>query len=77
MHADFMEHGATVIETVRATKPDVYLKVVASILPQQLEIKNDAFDAFSDAELTALVVAARSALGVSESGGSEANPTAH
>src|SRR6185437_4393246 len=33
MHADFMEHGTQVIETVRVEKPDQYLKVIASILP--------------------------------------------
>lgn len=37
MYEDFQEHGVTVIETVRTEKPDQYLKVVASILPKEIE----------------------------------------
>lgn len=77
MHDDFVQHGPQVIETVRIEKPDQYLKVVASILPKELNIKTDAFDGLTDEQLSALVVAARSALGVPESSGSEAPATAH
>lgn len=34
---DFAEHGVSVIAAVRADKPDQYLKVVASILPKEIE----------------------------------------
>lgn len=37
MLADFEQHGKSVIEAVRAEKPDQYLKVVASILPKEIE----------------------------------------
>jgi len=77
MHDDFVQHGAAVIETVRIEKPDQYLKVVASILPKELNIKTDAFDGISDEQLAALVVAARAALGLPEGSGSEATATAH
>jgi hypothetical protein len=40
LYADFVEHGPAVIEQVRVEKPDVYLKVTASILPQQVQIEN-------------------------------------
>jgi hypothetical protein len=76
LHADFMDHGPQVIEAVRTEKPDQYLKVIASILPKQLEIKNDAFEGMSDDELAALVAAARSALGIAEGERSD-TPTAH
>ena len=36
MLKDFSEHGELVISTVRAEKPDQYLKVVASILPKEI-----------------------------------------
>jgi hypothetical protein len=36
MLKDFSEHGELVISTVRADKPDQYLKVVASILPKEI-----------------------------------------
>ncbi len=67
LHDDFTIHGVSVIETVRVEKPDQYLKVVASLLPKQIEVKEGAFDGVSDEELAALVAAARSALGSVES----------
>jgi hypothetical protein len=70
LHDDFILHGKTAIETVRLEKPDQYLKVVASILPKQLEIKEGAFDAIGDEQLTALIAFATSALGIAEGSGS-------
>lgn len=40
LYADWQEHGVEVIQTVRNDKPDVYLKVVASILPQKIEVNH-------------------------------------
>lgn len=37
LYTDFKEHGVAAIETVRDQKPDQYLKVVASILPKEIE----------------------------------------
>ncbi len=37
MYADFKVHGPSVIAQVREEKPDQYLKVVASILPKEIE----------------------------------------
>lgn len=68
---DFDKNGAAAIEATRLTKPEVYVKVVASLLPKQIEIKENAFDGVSDEELAALVAAARSALGVVEPQGSD------
>jgi hypothetical protein len=53
MHDDFKTHGAAVIATVRADKPDQYLKVVASILPKQAEITINEYDAMDDGQLRA------------------------
>lgn len=68
LHADFEAHGEKVIEAVRKDKPAEYLKVVASLLPKQVEIREGAFDGVDDEQLAALVAAARSALGVTSSG---------
>ena len=38
MHADFAEHGVAAITAVREEKPDQYLKVIASILPRDLNV---------------------------------------
>ena len=77
LYADFQDHGEAVIEAVRTEKPDQYLKVIASILPKQLEIKEGAFDGVSDDDLAALIAAARSALGVAEGGTERGTETAH
>lgn len=74
---DFQEHGTAAIQTVRAEDPAAYLKVIAQIVPKELNITHDAFDGVSDEQIAALVAAARSALGVAESGGEEARATAH
>ena len=37
VYADWCEHGALAIQTVRQTRPDVYVKVVASLLPRQVQ----------------------------------------
>ena len=47
MHKDFIEHGPSVVEVVRIEKPDQYLKVIASILPKELEPSADLLDAIS------------------------------
>lgn len=36
---DFDKHGVSVIATVRAEKPDQYMKVIASLLPKELKIE--------------------------------------
>jgi len=47
MQKDFAEHGPSVVEAVRTDKPDQYLKVIASILPKELEPSADLLDAIS------------------------------
>jgi len=69
LQADFQENGTQAIVKVREDRPQDYLKVIASILPKQIEVKEGAFDGISDEQLAALVAAARSALGVAEDGG--------
>lgn len=51
MLADWEQHGVKVIQTVRAERPDVYLKTVASILPQQLNVKVSEWDDLTDEQL--------------------------
>lgn len=48
---DFDAHGPVVIETVRLEKPDQYLKVIASILPKELNVTVNEFDEMTDDEL--------------------------
>ena len=56
---DFAAHGVEAIQRVRTERPDVYLKVVASILPRESKLtiddkKRDATD-WTRAELVAFL----------------------
>jgi hypothetical protein len=73
----WQRRGTDAIERMADKHPADFVRVIASILPKQVEIKEGAFDGLSDEELAALVAAARSALGFVEGGGSGEQPTAH
>ena len=49
--ADFEEHGATVLETVRSEDPAAYLRVCASIVPKELNVKVDPIAELTDEQL--------------------------
>lgn len=51
LFADFQAHGAQTIERVRTEKPDAYLKVIASILPRNLNVAINETADLSDDEL--------------------------
>ena len=51
VHADFRAHGAGVIASVRADKPDQYLKIVLSVLPKDFDVTINHLDALSDDEI--------------------------
>lgn len=55
LYADWEKHGTKVIETVRDTKPDQYLKVVASLLPKDFNINVNQMDELTDEQLIARV----------------------
>lgn len=54
LSADFDKHGTKAIEDARAQDPIGYVKVVASILPKQIE-KTSPFEDMEDAELLAAI----------------------
>lgn len=51
MLADWETHGVSAIAKVRDERPHEYLKVVASILPKELNIKVNELDELSDEQL--------------------------
>ncbi len=69
LQADFQANGRAAICAVREGRPHEYLKIVASILPKQIELKEGTFDGITDEQLAAIVYAARSAIGLAEGGG--------
>ena len=61
LHADFKEHGVKALELMRESKPNEYIRVIASLLPKELNIAAESpFDNIDDAELRILYDAARS-----------------
>src|SRR5262245_21939164 len=55
LQRDFEEHGEAVIRIVRVERPAEYLKVIASILPKELEISDSRLKELSDEQLDALL----------------------
>lgn len=75
LQADWETNGASVIETVRKDRPHEYLKVVASILPKELNVRVDPLDEMDDDELTAILAAARAACRLHQEGRGDAGET--
>lgn len=51
LYANWQQHGVETIETVREDNPEVYLKVVASILPKDLNVNINPLEEAKDEEL--------------------------
>lgn len=62
MLADWEQHGVAAIEKVRETRPADYLKVVASILPKELNVNTNALGEMSDDELVGILEAVKQQL---------------
>lgn len=69
LQKDWEENGEATIARVRDERPHEYLKVVASLLPKQIEVKEGNFDGYSDEQIAAIINAARSALNTIEGSG--------
>ena len=62
LQESFSQHGPATIEQVRTERPHEYLKVVASILPKELNVRTDALNEMSDDDLAAILGAVQSAV---------------
>lgn len=62
LQADFAEHGVAAIQKVRTDRPHEYLKVVASILPKELNVNQNALGDMTDDELVGLIDGVRAVL---------------
>jgi hypothetical protein len=49
--ADFAAHGKTAIQRCREEKPDVYVRVVASLQPKEIEVREKALADMTDGEV--------------------------
>lgn len=52
LHDDFAEHGVEAIERTRTEKPEVYVRVIAGLLPSEHTLNVNKLDDLSDAELS-------------------------
>lgn len=84
LHEDFSEHGVKAIEQVRQEKPDQYLKVIASILPKDLNVNVNNLAEVTDDELIeriraldATIKPFLAAQGEDGANGGDSAPTAH
>jgi hypothetical protein len=74
LHDDFNQNGISAIERVRKDKPDVYIRVVAAILPRELDVAlnvnhslSEEFErALTHADAMRVLRAAREAVGAEE-----------
>jgi uncharacterized protein DUF5681 len=51
LYTDFQEHGSAAIAACRAEKPDVYVRVIASLLPRDVNLTTRNLDDLSDDQL--------------------------
>lgn len=70
---DFEEHGKDAIIACRTDKPDQYLKIVASLMPKELEVKKPLED-LTDDELIAGVAALQRLLNAEGTGEGTGHP---
>lgn len=84
LHDDFMTHGVEAIQTVREKKPDQYLKVIASIMPKDINLNVNNLGEVSDDELVARIKSLDATIrpflaaqGEDGSGSGDRAPTAH
>lgn len=75
--ADFERHGVETIKTVREERPHEYLKLVAGILPKEVNINTNALEELSDDDLAAGIAALQSILAASQDADREGPQTQH
>jgi hypothetical protein len=51
LYNDFQEHGSAAIAACRAEKPDVYVRIIAGILPKDVHLKVQSLDELTDDQL--------------------------
>jgi hypothetical protein len=77
MHADFEAHGADTIKRVREERPADYVKVIAGILPKELNVTTNALEELSDDDLAAGIAALQSVLAAHEDADGSEPETKH
>jgi hypothetical protein len=77
LYADWQVHGPAIIARVREEKPADFLKIIASLLPKDINLKVDPLEDLDDATLAAVIEAARQAIALAQSDGDDAAQALH
>ena len=75
--ADFETNGPETIVKVREERPHEYLKVIAGILPKELNVRTNAVEELSDDELAAAIAVLQSVLATQDAEGGSTEKTRH
>ena len=59
LHDDFQAHGVEAIQLARENDPLGYVKVIASLMPKEVEVHARPLDELSDEQLSAALAAVR------------------
>jgi len=68
LHRDFQEHGADAIARCREGRPDVYLRVVAAVLPRELHMRTSPLDDLEPEQLLRLADTLQAAIDAAKAG---------
>ena len=60
--ADFAEHGEAAIKIMRIEEPSAYIRVIASLMPKEFTVTDNALGDMSDEELQQLLARAQAML---------------
>jgi UTP:GlnB (protein PII) uridylyltransferase len=74
---DFEEFGVEAVKITRIERPSEYLKIVAGILPKELEIVDNRLAEVSDDELDTFIELARQRRAAGSNTGSREDQTTH
>jgi hypothetical protein len=77
LYAYWLKNGTAVIKAAAKGSPAAFLKVMASLLPKHLEIKDDPFDGITDEQLASMIAYCDNALGLPEESKAEASGKTH
>jgi len=77
LQADWEEHGVEAIKQMRENNPADYVKVVAGILPKELNVKTSVVEELSDDELAPGIAALQTLIAAQAVGEGEGAATKH
>lgn len=63
LQEDFATHGVTAVQKVREEKPDQYLKVIASLMPKEMNLNINDAESLTDDEIINRLRAINESLG--------------